>query len=78
MTEEIENKFLTPEKFSLIIEEIVKIKKMTHMEAVLHYCEQNELEPEDTKKLIGKTLKDKIALNAQELNMLPKVNKLPI
>lgn len=42
------------------------------MDAVLEYCKDNFLEPEDVKKLINKSLKDKIKVNATELNYFPK------
>ena len=32
--------------FSLEIENIVKEKKITHMDAVLWYCQQNGIEPD--------------------------------
>ena len=32
---------MTSKEFSLNIEKIVKEKKISHMDAVLHYCEQN-------------------------------------
>lgn len=70
---------MTQKRFSKIIEDIVHEKNLTYMDAVLHYCAENELEPEDIRKFIGKTLKERIALNAQELNYIPKTTEeLPI
>lgn len=70
---------MTQKRFSKIIEDIVQEKNLTYMDAVLHYCAENELEPEDIRKFIGKTLKERIALNAQELNYIPKTTEeLPI
>jgi hypothetical protein len=70
---------MTQKRFSKIIEDIVREKNLTYMDAVLHYCAENELEPEDVRKFIGKTLKERIALNAQDLNYLPKTTEeLPV
>ena len=70
---------LTPNKFALIIENIVKDRNITYMEAVLEYCQSHNIDPSDTKAMISKTLKEKIAYEAQNLNMLKeKVAKLPL
>ena len=50
----------TPKIFASIIEEIVKEKEITHMEAVLWYCTDQEIEPDSVKGLISKPLKEKI------------------
>ena len=68
----------TPKVFSLEIERISKEKDITHMDAVLLYCKDNEIEPEKVSSLITKGLKEKIEANARELNFLPKVARLPI
>ena len=70
---------LTPNKFALIVENMVKDKKISYIEAVLEYCQSHNIDPSDTKAMISKTLKEKIAYEAQNLNMLKeKVAKLPI
>lgn len=48
------------------------------MDAVLEYCKENFLEPEDVAKLVNKSLKEKIALNMQDLNYLPKSAQLDV
>jgi len=68
----------TSKIFTLTIENIVKEKSITHMDAVLWYCEQEGLEPDDLGTLISKGLKEKIEANARELNFLPKQAQLPI
>ncbi len=68
----------TPKKFTLEIENIVKEKSISHMEAILWYCEQQDIEPDSVKSLITKGLKEKIEANARELNFLPKQAQLPI
>jgi KaiC/GvpD/RAD55 family RecA-like ATPase len=68
--------FKSANEFSLHIEQIVKDKKLSYMDAVLDYCKENFLEPDDVAKLINKSLKGKIELDMQELNYLPKTAKL--
>ena len=62
----------------MTIENIVKEKDITHMDAVLWYCEQEGLELEGINSLISKALKEKIEANARELNFLPRQAILPI
>ena len=70
---------LTPNKFALIVENIVKDKRISYIDAILEYCKDNEIDPSNTKSMINKTLKEKIAYEAQSLNMLKeKVAKLPL
>ena len=68
----------TPKTFTLEIENIVKEKQVSHMDAVLWYCDQQDIEPDSVKSLITKGLKEKIEANARELNFLPKQAQLPI
>ncbi len=48
------------------------------MEAVLKYCYDNLLEPEEIASKINKALKEKIAVNMRELNYLPKQASLDL
>lgn len=66
------NMFDTSKEFSLYIDKVVKDKRISHMDAVLLYCKENFIDPQDIKKLINKSLKDKIKVNATELNYFPK------
>ena len=68
----------TPKTFALVIENIVKEKNITHMDAVLWYCQKEEIELEAVGSLVSKGLKEKIEANARELNFLPKQAQLPI
>jgi KaiC/GvpD/RAD55 family RecA-like ATPase len=70
--------FKTANEFSLHIEKMVRDSKLTYMDAVLEYCKENYLEPEDVSKLINKSLKDKIEMNFRELNYLPKQAQLDV
>ena len=68
----------TPKTFCMKIEDIVKEKSISHMDAVIWYCEQEGLELEGISPLISKALKQKIEANARELNFLPRQAKLTI
>jgi len=70
--------FNTSKTFSMNIENIALKKNITHMEAVLDYCQRNDLEPDTVGNLISKSLKEKIEANARDLNFLPKQAQLPI
>ena len=68
----------TPKTFSLNIENIAKEKSISHMDAVLWYCQQEGIEPDTVGSMITKGLKEKIEANARDLNYFPKRAKLPI
>ena len=68
----------TSKTFSLNIENIVKDKNITHMEAVLWYCQKEGIEPDTVSNLLSKGLKEKIEAKARELNFLPRQAQLPI
>ena len=61
---------ITPNKFALLIEDMVKNKRMSYMDVIIEYCSENQIDPITTKGLINKTLKEKVAYEAQSLNML--------
>ena len=69
---------VTTKRFAVIVDELVRTKNLTHMEAILYYSEQNMLEPESVTKWIDKCLKEKIQLDAEKLNYLPKTSQLPL
>jgi hypothetical protein len=70
--------FKNANDFSLHIEQIVSTSNINYMDAVLEYCKENYLEPEDVSKLINKSLKDKIEMDFRELNYLPKQAQLDV
>jgi len=69
---------LNREKFSLIIEQTVKEKKLSYMDAIVWWCEENEFDIQDVNKLISPLIKEKIKVEAENLNFLPKSSRLPI
>lgn len=65
--------------FSLLIERIVVEKRIPYMDAIVDYCEKNEMEVETAAKLINSKIKQMIAAEATDLNLMKeKGNKLPI
>ena len=65
-------------KFIENIEELVQRTKMTYIDAVLFYCEENKLEPETAGQMVGGKLKQHIQEEAENLNLVQKTSKLPI
>ena len=72
----IEQKFLTKAKFTKLIETTVGDLNIPYMEAILHVCNKNDIEPEDVKKFISPIIKGKVEAEAMQLNYLPKLNTL--
>ena len=75
--EKVEEKFLTPIKFSQEIERLVKRSNglITYIEAVVTYCQENEIELETVPKLISKPLKERLRHEAERLNYMKKRSK---
>jgi len=71
----IENKFLTPSKFSLEIEKIVVEQNLNYIDAIVYYCELNNLEIESVSKLISKPLKERLKWDATRLNFMKKTSR---
>lgn len=72
---------MNSKEFSLIIEGVVKDKRpISYMDAIIWYCEENDIEIETTSRLISKSLKEKIQVEAMNANMLKmeKGGKLPV
>ena len=57
---------ITPNKFAIIVEDIVRKKRISYIDAVVLYCTENQIDPATTKSMINKNLKEKIAYEAQE------------
>lgn len=60
----------TQTTFSQEIERIVRQNKITYFEAVCDYVAENNIEPETVPRLLNVTIKQKIELEATELNMI--------
>ncbi len=60
------------------IESLVQKTKMSYIDAVMYYCEENKLEPETAGKMIGGKLKQNIQDEAENLHLIQRTSKLPI
>ena len=50
---------MNSKEFSLKIEAVVKEKKITYMDAVINYCEENDIDISTVSPLVNKSLKEK-------------------
>ena len=73
----LEDKFLTPTKFSQEIERLVHESNglITYIEAVVTYCQEKEIELETVPKLLSKPLKERLKYEAQRLNYMKQSSK---
>lgn len=72
----IESKFFCQSRFAQEIERIVQTNEdMNYIDAIVHFCEKNNLDLESVPKLISKPLKEKIKYEAMELNFLKKTSR---
>jgi hypothetical protein len=70
----------TSSDFVKEIEKLVLTKNLDFFDAVLHYCEMNNIEVETAAALVkqNSVLKAKIQYEAENLNMIRKSARLPI
>jgi len=67
---------MTAARFSQDVEKLVlNNSDMNYIDAVVHYCEINEIEIESVSKLISKPLKEKLKYDAQKLNFMKKTSR---
>jgi len=72
----LENKFFCPSRFAQEIEGLVQTNEdMNYIDAIVHFCEQNNIDLESVPKLISKPLKEKLKYEAMELNFLKKTSR---
>lgn len=62
------------------IELIVSEKNISYIDAALYYCEKYSLEPDTIGDIIRSSpiFKNKVQIEAEKLNFLPKVARLPV
>jgi hypothetical protein len=76
MADNLEDKFMTAARFSQDVEKLVlNNSDMNYIDAVIHYCEINEIELESVSKLVSKPLKEKLKYDAQKLNFMKKTSR---
>jgi len=62
----------------MYIEENVKAKKITYMDAIIDYCDRMDIDIESIGPLVNISLKEKIQLEAEQANLLKPKGHLPI
>jgi len=72
-----EEQFLTKARFTKLVESVVKEHKSSYMDAIIHVCQDVDLDLEDVKKYVAPIIKDKLEAEAMSLNFLPRQNTLP-
>jgi hypothetical protein len=73
-------RFITPLKFALMVEELVKASNIGYIESVLQVCEQRSIDMCDATRLINTPLKAKIEAEAVENNYIKGTSsgRLPV
>jgi len=76
----INDKFISRDKFVEDIEKLVLETNQSYIDAIVSYCEDNNIDIESVNKLISKPLKEKLRYEATELNYLKRTShaKLPL
>lgn len=72
-----EKQFLTKQRFTKLIEDVVQRLNVSYMDAVINVCDDHDVDLEDVRKFITPIIKDKIQAEAMHLNFLPRANTLP-
>lgn len=78
MTETNTPLFRTANEFSMYIEQYSYDKNMPLMDSILEYCSINSLEPDDIASLVGKSLKEKLAVELRASGLLPALASLDV
>lgn len=58
------------EVVALAVERLVRAKRISYLEAVVLYCEQNELEVESIAPYLSEKIKSKIGTEASRLHLV--------
>jgi hypothetical protein len=73
-------KVISPDVFYKEIDRLVKKHKLDYVDAIVHFCNANEIEIEAAASMIRSNLRIKSAIQTEgeALHYLPKTAKLPI
>jgi hypothetical protein len=73
-------KTIDANKFYKEIDSLVKKHKLTYLDAVVFFCEKNEIEMETAASIISGNyrIKSSLQMEGEELHFLPRSAKLPI
>lgn len=65
-------------QFNTKVETYKNAHNCTYMDAIISVCEIEKIEPETIGKIINKSIREKVDIEGQQLNLRPKKNSLPI
>lgn len=68
--------FTSANEFSTHIEQRAYDDNLSLTDALLAYCEEHNLEPDDIKTMVSQSLKDKLAVELRATGHLPQVATL--
>ena len=68
--------FQTANEFSMYIEKLAVEEGIPCYNALLNYCEEQDLDPEEVAKSVSKQLKDKLEVEFADLGLLKKTPSL--
>ena len=68
----------TSSEFYTTIIALIEKTKLSYMDAILHYCDMNNMEPETAAQLVNTKMKAAVREEAERLNFIPKSAKLPL
>jgi hypothetical protein len=69
---------ISKKQFSDQVEALVKDKRMTYMDAVLHLCGEKMIDPLDVAGLVSASIKERIESEAIASKMIQGKNTLPL
>jgi len=69
---------MTSKEFIIVIEKLKREKRTSYIDAIVLYCEEHSIDPSTISKLVSKPLKEKIEIEARNLNLLQKQGTLPV
>jgi hypothetical protein len=68
---------IDPTQVSNLIENMVSVRKMTYMDAVLELCEEHSIDATMIAKYISRPIVENIEQEAMEINLRPRKKSLP-
>ena len=74
------SKIMNTDHFYKELDRLVNGQNLTYMDAIVYYCERNQMEIETAASMIKGNfrIKSQIQQEGEQLNFLPKTAKLPI
>jgi DNA-binding Xre family transcriptional regulator len=65
---------ITKQELAILTERLVRSDNLSYVEAIIHICDDLDLDPEDIAKMVTGPLKDKVEIEAMRNNIIPKSN----